>query len=130
MKTYRLAATNGQKLNWKSLFQPSFKHVPLLHNSNLVVLGKLLKVRTPSARMVDAKLQESDVEDEEEGIKVAESTGSWKPQLHYVWNSIFETYFPKSQPSVKNGRASFEDFFRVVVDGMRLVRRTANDADK
>lgn len=97
-----LLEQHGSKLEWKTLLQPTFKHTPLLHSSNLIILGKLLK--------------ESDVEDEEEGVKVAESTGSWKPQLHYVWNTILEAYFPSSQSPPNSAQASFQDFFRVVVD--------------
>jgi DNA polymerase phi len=59
--------------------------------------------------------------DEEEGTKLSTSTGSWKPQLHFVWNTIFDTYFPSSPSAVSEAnRASFQDFFRTVVDGESL----------
>ena len=56
------------------------------------------------------------MEDEEEGISVAGSTGSWKPQLHFVWDIIFDEYFSDKRSDAA-GRAPFQDFFRVVVDG-------------
>ena len=33
-----------QELNWKALFQPTFKHTPLLNSQNLHILARLLKV--------------------------------------------------------------------------------------
>jgi DNA polymerase phi len=59
-------------------------------------------------------VQETDVDGDEEGVG-SSSTGSWKAQLHFVWSLIFDTYFISSVP--QTGRAPFQDFFRVVVDG-------------
>lgn len=72
---------------------------------------------TATAYRTDIDCQESDIEDEEEGV-ASSSTGSWKPQLHFVWNTILDSYFPSSgTSSAKSGQAQFQDFFRVVVDG-------------
>ncbi|ORY24385.1 DNA polymerase phi-domain-containing protein [Naematelia encephala] len=87
-------------LDWKTLYAPTFKHTPLLANANLVTLAKVLK--------------ETDSDDEEVGS--TSSTGSWKPQLHFVWSIIIDTYFPSSSSSVPQGFAPFQEFFRVVVD--------------
>ncbi|WVQ74513.1 hypothetical protein IAR50_004114 [Cryptococcus sp. DSM 104548] len=87
-------------IDWKQYLAPTFKHTPLLDSHNLVTLGRVLKETTG---------------DEEDGVS-ASTTGSWKPQLHFVWNIILDRYFPKSQPSNSETDAPFQDFFRVVVD--------------
>jgi len=48
-------------------------------------------------------------------------TGTWKAQLHYVWNVIFDSLLPESEPDHRRN-ALFLEFFRVVVDGMVLYR--------
>lgn len=66
------------------------------------------------SRTLTNAAQETDVEGDEEGAG-SSSTGSWKAQLHFVWSLIFDTYFTSSVS--QTGRAPFQDFFRVVVDG-------------
>ncbi|TYJ59151.1 hypothetical protein B9479_000140 [Cryptococcus floricola] len=87
-------------IEWKQHLAPTFKYTPLLDSHNLVTLGRVLKETTG---------------DEEDGVS-ASTTGSWKPQLHFVWNIILERYFPNSEPSTSEIDAPFQDFFRVVVD--------------
>ncbi|WVF67165.1 hypothetical protein IAT40_001911 [Kwoniella sp. CBS 6097] len=88
-------------IDWKTYFAPTFKYTPLLNSHNLVTLGRVLK--------------EASAEDDE-GV-AASTSGSWKPQLHFVWNIILEHYFPQSGSSSTSGsEAPFQDFFRVVVD--------------
>ncbi|KAK4686071.1 DNA polymerase phi, partial [Tremellales sp. Uapishka_1] len=90
------------KRDWKSLLSPAFKHTPLLTSSNLVTLARILK--------------ETDGDDDEAGS--SHSTGSWKPQLHFVWTIILDSYFPHagSASSANRDHAPFQDLFRVIVD--------------
>ncbi len=49
----KLSSTEaGQNLDWKSLLSPTFKHTPLLSSSNLVALGRVLKVSRVSAHLM------------------------------------------------------------------------------
>jgi hypothetical protein len=98
----RRFTADKQDLDWKTHFAPTFKHTPLLVSSNLVMLARILK--------------ENGGDDEEAGASSA-STGSWKPQLHFVWSIILESYFPKGDAQSTGEKAPFQDFFRVVVDG-------------
>ncbi|WWD16543.1 hypothetical protein CI109_100970 [Kwoniella shandongensis] len=90
------------QLDWKSHLAPTFKYTPLLNSHNLVTLGRVLKEASG---------------EEDEGI-AASTSGSWKPQLHFVWSIILDRYFPKatSSSSENTSEAPFQDFFRVVVD--------------
>ncbi|KAK8861548.1 hypothetical protein IAR55_002370 [Kwoniella newhampshirensis] len=89
-------------VEWRSHLSPTFKYTPLLNSHNLVTLGRVLKEASS---------------EEDEGI-AASTSGSWKPQLHFVWNIILDRYFPKlTSPTFENtSEAPFQDFFRVVVD--------------
>ncbi|OCF44480.1 DNA polymerase phi subunit [Kwoniella heveanensis CBS 569] len=89
-------------IDWKTHFAPTFKYTPLLNSHNLVTLGRVLK--------------EASAEDDE-GV-AASTSGSWKPQLHFVWNIILDHYFPSKagSPTAGGTEAPFQDFFRVVVD--------------
>lgn len=78
-------------------------------SANLVTLAPILKG--------------SDVEDDEEDSGIA-STGSWKPQPHFVWNTVLERYF---SPSASSKQASFQDFFRVVVDESLFANSSSNE---
>ncbi|OXH24380.1 DNA polymerase phi subunit [Cryptococcus neoformans] len=89
---------SGIDIDWKTYLAPTFKHNPLLSIHNLVTLGRILKETTG---------------DEEDGVS-ATITGSWKPQLHFVWNIILDRYFGSS--ALSTTLAPFQDFFRVVVD--------------
>lgn len=54
--------------------------------------------------------------DEEKG-NAKNNTGFWKPQLHFVWDIIFDKLLQTEQ----NAGNGFENFFRVVVDGNPLL---------
>ncbi|KAF8061577.1 DNA polymerase phi-domain-containing protein [Lyophyllum atratum] len=76
--------------DWRKLFLPSFKNPDLLHASVPV--------------------------DEEDAKNIPKaSTGNWKPQLHFVWDTILEQLLPGPN-STQSPRGSFQEFFRIVVD--------------
>ena len=105
-KQMHACADDTQNLDWSSLLSPTFKHTPILSSGNLVSLGRVLKESETSA-------------EDEEDVQPS-STGSWKPQLHFVWDNIFDSYFGTVPAS---HQASFQDLFRLVVDGQSgLVR--------
>lgn len=81
-------------LDWKALTAPTFKYQPLLNNHNLAVLGRILKEGGAG-------------DDDDEPNR----TGTYKPQLHFVWDKIIAAYF---NDQVEGG--SFQDFYRTVVD--------------
>jgi len=60
--------------------------------------------------------QETDSE-EVDDVGASSSTGSWKPQLHFVWTIIFNVYFSDKSGTNSADRPPFQDFFRTVVDG-------------
>ncbi|KAL7419801.1 DNA-directed DNA polymerase [Cryptotrichosporon argae] len=86
------------ELDWKALLAPTFKYPSILAAGNLVTLGRILK---------------ESGSDDDDGVDA--STGSWKPQLHFVWNIILDAYFAPAAGSALE-RAPFQDLFRVVVD--------------
>lgn len=54
--------------------------------------------------------------DEEDARDVPKaSAGSWKPQLHYVWDIVLDQLLGPNSSSSPKG--SFQEFYRVVVDG-------------
>lgn len=58
-------------------------------------------------------LQESSHEDDEnEGSKSV--AGGWKPQIHFAWKAILDRFLASESPAPP---VSFQEFFRVVVDG-------------
>ncbi|OAX39198.1 hypothetical protein K503DRAFT_690102 [Rhizopogon vinicolor AM-OR11-026] len=83
--------------NWKKTLAPTFKDADILAPANFSTLGRILK-ETPG----EDELQKS-------------GTGTWKAQLHYVWNVIFDSLLPESEPGHRRN-ALFQEFFRVVVD--------------
>ncbi|OJA13731.1 hypothetical protein AZE42_02950 [Rhizopogon vesiculosus] len=83
--------------NWKKTLAPTFKDADILAPANFSTLGRILK-ETPG----EDELQKS-------------GTGTWKAQLHYVWNVIFDSLLPESKPGHRRN-ALFQEFFRVVVD--------------
>lgn len=87
-------------LDLKDCLSPTFRHTPLLASGNLSTLAKILK--------------ETDSEDEESGATI-QSTGSWKPQLHFVWDMILDSYF-STKSTMSPGQAPFEALFHTVVD--------------
>ena len=61
--------------------------------------------------------QESDADEDEESD--LPKSGSWKPQVHFVWDMLLDQVLPK--PGVQGERApkgTFPEFFRIVVDGL------------
>ncbi|KAG0705011.1 DNA polymerase phi-domain-containing protein [Suillus ampliporus] len=85
------------KHDWKSTLAPTFKNADILAPANFSSLGRILK-ETPG----EDEWQQS-------------STGTWKAQLHYVWNVIFDSLLPENEPG-RHRNALFQEFFRVVVD--------------
>ncbi|KAG1756485.1 DNA polymerase phi-domain-containing protein [Suillus paluster] len=85
------------KHDWNSTVSPTFKDADILSPANFSTLGRILK--------------ETSGEDEWQQT----STGTWKAQLHYVWDVIFDSLLPESDPG-RRRNALFQEFFRVVVD--------------
>lgn len=107
-------------LNWRKLLSPTFKSPELLSIGNLTTLAKILKV----CGLLCCKLgvdrhcivQESNL-DEDEGTDAAKSAfGNWKPQVHFAWDIILDQLLFDRTPS-ETTKLSFQEFFRVVVDG-------------
>ena len=80
-------------------------------------------VSTTDVANLQPSAQESDAdEDEESDVPKA---GSWKPQVHFVWDMLLDQVLPK--PGVQGERApkgTFPEFFRIVVDGLSPFRAT------
>ncbi|KAG6919948.1 hypothetical protein DXG01_013297 [Tephrocybe rancida] len=87
--------------DWRKLFVPVFKNPDLLHTGNLQSLARILK---------ESAADESDSKDVPKT-----TTGNWKPQLHFVWDTILEQLLP-GPTSPHSSRGSFQEFFRIVVD--------------
>ncbi|KAF9264758.1 hypothetical protein L218DRAFT_899775 [Marasmius fiardii PR-910] len=90
----------GWNVDWKPWLSPTFKDRDLLGTGNLQTIALVLK--------------EAEVEDESGDVQKS-STGSWRPQLHFVWDIIFDTVLPNSSPDGQK-KSNFSDFFRIVVD--------------
>jgi DNA polymerase phi len=90
--------------NWKGVLAPTFKNPDILASVNLQTMAKILK--------------ESPTESEKESDFARRAPGSWKPQLHYVWDIILDQLLPQKTPSARTVQTSgsFQEFFRVVVD--------------
>ncbi|KIL68594.1 hypothetical protein M378DRAFT_190984 [Amanita muscaria Koide BX008] len=86
--------------DWSQYLCPPFKDPFLLHSSNLQLLARILK--------------ESGAHDEDDKEPTKASAGSWKPDLHYVWNIILDYCLPKSGSNARSNK--FQEFYRVVVD--------------
>ncbi|KAH0584348.1 hypothetical protein H2248_009888 [Termitomyces sp. 'cryptogamus'] len=87
--------------DWRKLCSPAFKNPYLLHAGNLQNLACILK--------------ESGIEDNDGADVPKTTTGNWKPQLHFVWDTILDQLLP-GQNSSQSPRGSFQEFFRIVVD--------------
>ncbi|KAH9929645.1 DNA polymerase phi-domain-containing protein [Amylocystis lapponica] len=86
--------------DWRKLLSPTFKQSEILSTGNLTALAKVLK--------------ESNVDDDEESD--LPKSGSWKAQVHFVWDMLLDEIL--SDPaSGRRSKASFPEFFRIVVDG-------------
>ncbi|KAG8825804.1 DNA-directed DNA polymerase [Serendipita sp. 401] len=57
----------------------------------------------------------ADINIEDEGISHG-SSGTWKPNPHFVWSYLFDIYFPTDSISLGADVVPFQEFFRVVVD--------------
>lgn len=98
---------------------PTFRNGNLLAQSNLTTLSKMLKETSESN---DAAAASGDA------VPTNVQTGNWKPQLHFIWDILFDVYFPESASTAAGDhdllgkslptadRASFQDFWQVVVD--------------
>ena len=109
------------KQEWKKLFAPGIKHGDVLHSANMAAIAKVLKVcrREKCARLpiTDCVAQEVEIEDEDEaGGKGARQ---WKPQVHYAWDVLLDELLP-AEGSGKTPKGSFQEFFRIVVDGTHV----------
>jgi DNA polymerase phi len=108
-------------LSWKDLLAPTFKGAHLLATGNLPTVARILRVKylfSVELAFTERLIQEAPLDDE--GDHRSKSSGAWKPQVHYVWDAILKAYF-SSNASKLAGRASFQDFFRVAVDGVYAV---------
>ncbi|KIK06531.1 hypothetical protein K443DRAFT_89113 [Laccaria amethystina LaAM-08-1] len=86
--------------NWNDFFSPPFKNSDLFSPANLQALSKILKGST------------TDEDGQKDPTKAP--SGSWKPELHFVWDIIFDQLLPG--PNGEPSRGSFQEFYRVVVD--------------
>ena len=87
---------------WKKLYAPGMKHGDVLHSSNMGSVAKVLK--------------EVEVDEDEEGAGKG-GARQWKPQVHYAWDVLLDELLPV-EGSGKAPKGSFQEFFRIVVDGM------------
>ncbi|KAK0503113.1 DNA polymerase phi-domain-containing protein [Armillaria luteobubalina] len=83
--------------DWRKYSSPMFKNPDLLSTGNYHILGQILK----------------DIDDEESNSK--SSGSSWKPELNFVWDIIFDYLLP-SPGSNQQTKGTFPEFFRIVVD--------------
>ncbi|SJL00256.1 uncharacterized protein ARMOST_03568 [Armillaria ostoyae] len=83
--------------DWRKYTSPMFKNPDLLSTGNYHTLGLILK----------------DIDDEESNSK--SSGSSWKPELNFVWDIIFDYLLP-SPGSNQQTKGTFPEFFRIVVD--------------
>ncbi|KAI6032543.1 DNA polymerase phi-domain-containing protein [Pisolithus marmoratus] len=85
--------------DWDSTLAPVFKGPNILSVGNLSSLGRVLK--------------ESALNEEEASNP---GSGSWKPQIHFVWDMLFDRLLPASDSKQPSQAGSFGEFFRIVVD--------------
>lgn len=116
-------------LPWKALLAPTFKNGNLLSHSNLPVLGKILKVsqlelvpyKTALIQAIPQETTDSLERNSQPngapltGVNI--TTGSWKPQLHFVWDILLDVYFARDGSAGIQDKTPFQDFFKAVVDG-------------
>ncbi len=58
--------------------------------------------------------QESEVEDDEGAAKIPGR--AWRPKIHHVWDELLDELLPPDG-SGRSPAGSFQEFFRIVVDG-------------
>jgi hypothetical protein len=67
------------------------------------------------------------VEDDDNNDVPKAAAGSWKPQLHYVWDAILDELLPIGSPD--DSKRPFPEFFRIVVDGQYVLQTPCNVLD-
>ncbi|KAI6006406.1 DNA polymerase phi-domain-containing protein [Pisolithus marmoratus] len=87
--------------DWDSALAPVFKGPNILSVGNLASLGR-----------------ESALDEEEASNP---GSGSWKPQIHFVWDMLFNRLLPASDSKQPSQAGSFGEFFRIVVDGDQCI---------
>lgn len=73
-------------------------------------------------KLAKALKESSDPGDSKDG-KEAKPTGTWNPQLHFVWDLVLNRYIEiddTHKGSSAEDRKEFENFWKVAVDGMCL----------
>ncbi|KAI0792872.1 DNA polymerase phi-domain-containing protein [Abortiporus biennis] len=78
--------------DWRKYLTPTFKHPELLSTGNFDTSA-----------------------DEDEDADVKSGSGSWKPQVHFVWDMLLDEVLPKDE-SEKQSNGSFPELFRILVD--------------
>ncbi|KZO95720.1 hypothetical protein CALVIDRAFT_537706 [Calocera viscosa TUFC12733] len=97
---------------WASMVAPTFKQSNLLGAGNLQAVARLFK---------GAAAEETDGPDK--------ISGSWKPQLHFAWDMVLDSYFTPASQGKLSPPSEFQDFFRLVVDDS-LFASSASDVRK
>ncbi|PSS32180.1 hypothetical protein PHLCEN_2v2053 [Hermanssonia centrifuga] len=87
--------------DWSKILSPTFKHSHLLSTGNYSTIARILKEFS------------MDEEDEKEAPK--SKSGSWKPQVHFVWDILLDEVLSEDD-SESSTRGSFPEFFRILVD--------------
>ena len=106
--------------DWKSLLSPTFKMSDLFSSGNLMIIARILKVCPYHCILciffLSYLIKESTTD--EDGLKdVAKApSGAWRPQLNFAWDIILDQLLPGPN-TTKASKGSFQDFYRVVVDG-------------
>lgn len=62
-------------------------------------------------------LKESSSTAGKENGEMAQQTGNWHPQLHFVWDRVLETCLDDNTERSTTVETEFKDFWKVVVDG-------------
>ncbi|TCD65622.1 hypothetical protein EIP91_002427 [Steccherinum ochraceum] len=85
---------------WKKLVTPPFKHAEILASGNFTALARILK---------DVSM------DEDESADTKSNSGSWTPNLPFVWDILLD-HFLAPAGSAPSAGSKFPEFFRVLVD--------------
>lgn len=124
--------------DWQKTLAPTFRHAPLLHTANYAALARIMKVRFLFSQSVCAPprvvwlvwregqrgvcschVMPQDLlvgdDDEDEGTTKGKN-GSWKPQVHFVWDLLLDEVLSSAHDG-SSAHASFPEFFRILVDG-------------
>lgn len=110
-----LLQSHRPDFDWKSLLAPAFKNGDVLAATNLHTLSRILK---------ETSEPESSRAPSGEPVSRSVPAGTWKPQLHFIWDVLFGAYFPSSASdtanilgtSIHGDKASFQEFWQAVVD--------------